>query len=605
MILVLTTVATLSALLIGSMGFTSTVARNVQRSNVYRSCLSVGDGVTEFAFANWREICRQQTNVQRPTTDFAAIALPTQALFPGVSNFTVSRGANPPNGTAFTVANFKVQAVDPQLNELATTATPPSPSNGMNLGTGSFFYLISADVTLPTLSGSPITVKVRRVFEKQLESPWSYAIFYADPLEIHPSPPFTINGAVHTNASLYTAHDTLTFSSKVTYTDDWSVGFASGDKSHTGETPKKPNQPSNLPPARDQAKQPFGLDSTRIFSTSDSNPNNDSYRELVERPVAGKTDPIAEARYYNQADVRILVDSSNNVTIKNKSDATVNASSTGNDLALYNVFTSATRTNDKIQDNREGAEIRLVTLDVSVIQKALTLTANGGTGELAGSTFKGVIYISDTSGTATTKRAIRLKNGAKMPVGGLTIASDNGIYVQGDYNTGRTLNGSGGVVYETPANANNDGTGSNVAFGYTRQPCAVVADAVMILSNSWTDTKSYQDVDDRVASPTTINTAIVSGIVPSGGASSGPNSYSGGAENFPRLMETWGSDKTFTYYGSMVELFVSKQHVGKWGTSNVYSPPRRVWNFDTLFYTSPPPGTLTLVSYNKQRWFIQ
>ncbi len=133
----------------------------------------------------------------------------------------------------------------------------------------------------------------------------------------------------------------------------------------------------------------------------------------------------------------------------------------------------------------------------------------------------------------------------------------------------------------------------------------MIADAVMVLSNAWSDAKSSYDVADRIASPTTINTAIVSGIVPSGLASSGPNSYSGGAENFPRLMETWGTDKTFTYYGSMVELFTSKQNIGKWGTANVYSPPRRAWYFDTLFYTSPPPGTLTLVSYNKQRWFLQ
>lgn len=605
MVIVLTFIATLSSLVIGAMTYTCAVSRNVQRSNSLRQAVGIGDGVMDISFAYWREICRQQTNIQRPTADFASIPLPTQSLFPSIPNFTASRGASPVNGTPYTVANFKVQAVDPQLNPLANDTTVPPPSYGMNLGTGSFYYLASADVTLPTLSGKPIAVKLRRVFEKQLESPWSYALFFVDPLEIHPSPPFTITGAVHTNGRLYTAHNTLTFTSKVTYSDDWSIGFAPGDKSHTGETPQAPHQPSNLPPARDQAKQPFGLDSTRIFNTADANPNNDSYRELIERPVAGQTDPIAAARYYNQADVRILVDSANNITIKNNSDATVTSSSTGTNLALYNVFTAALKTNDKIQDNRENAEIRLVTMDMSVIQKALTATAVGGTGELVNTGFKGVIYVSDTSGSSTVKRAIRLKNGAKMPTGGLTITSDNAIYIQGDYNTGRTLDSQGRVVYETPSNSKNDGTGSNVAFGYTRQPCAVIADAVMVLSNAWVDSRSYSDVSTRDATPTTINTAIVSGIVPSGGAASGANSYSGGAENFPRLMESWGTGNTFTYYGSMVELFNSQQFTGKWGNSNVYDPPKRVWYFDTLFYTSPPPGTLTLVSYNKQRWFVQ
>ncbi len=605
MIVVLTALATLASLVVAAVTYTSTVSRNVLRSNTMRTATGMGDGLMEFAFAHWRETCRQQTNTQRPTIDFAGIPLPTQALFPGIPQFTATRGSNPVNGTPYTVSNYKVQAVDPQLNALATDSIAPPPSRGMNLGTGSFYYLASADVSLPNLSGKPITVRLRRVFEKQLESPWSYAIFFADPLEIHPSPPFTITGAVHTNSSLYTAHNTLTFGSKVTYTDDWSVGFAPGDKSHTGETPQAPKQPANLPPARDQAKQPFGLDSTRIFNTSDTNPNNDSYRELIERPTAGQSDPIAASRYYNQADVRVLIDSANNVVIKNGSDATINASSTGTNLSLYNVFKAAIKTNDKIQDNREGAEIRLVSVDISVIQKALTSTALGGTGELVNTGFKGIVYVSDTSGTSTVKRAVRLKNGAKLPPGGLTIASENAIYIQGDYNTGRTVNAQGTVTYETPANSNNDGTGSNVAFGYTRQPCAVVADAVMVLSNAWTDAKSYSDVSDRDASPTTINTAIVSGIVPSGLAASGANSYSGGAENFPRLMESWGSNKTFTYYGSMVELFLSQQHIGKWGNSNVYDPPKRVWFFDTLFYTSPPPGPLILVSYNKQRWFMQ
>lgn len=609
MLIVLTALGTLSACVIASLNYTSIVSRNVMRSNAQRTATEVGDGAMEYAFAHWREICRQQTNTQRPTQAFETIPLPTQALFPAINNFTASRGANPGSGAPYTIANYKIEAVDPQLNALASNTTAPVPGIGQNLGTASFYYLASADVTIPSFAGKPIGVKLRRVFEKKLESPWQYAIFYTDYLEIHPSPPFTVTGWVHTNGKLYTAHDTLTFGSKVTYTDDWSIGFAPGDKSHTGETPKAPHQPANLPPARDQAKQPFGLDSTRIFSTSDSNPNNDSYRELVERPSSSYSDPIADARYYNQAGLRILVDNSNNVVIKNGSDVTVTASSTGDNLKLYQVVSSAITTGESLQDNREGATMRIASLDMEKIYKALTPVVAGGdgTGELVGTAFASnrIIYVSDTSGSSSTKRGIRLRKGAKMPAGGLTVASDNPVYIQGDYNTGRTVNGSGTVTKETPSNTKNDGTGNAYVAGYEKQPCAVLGDAVMILSNAWQDSRSTNDVSNRDATPTTINTAIVSGIVPSGQVSSGANSYSGGAENFPRFMESWGTGNTFTYNGSMVELFQSKQNVGKWGSSNVYDPPRRQWAFDTLFYTSPPPGTLTLVSYNKERWFVQ
>ena len=94
----------------------------------------------------------------------------------------------------------------------------------------------------------------------------------------------------------------------------------------------------------------------------------------MERPSAG-ADPIAEARYYNQADVRILINSSNQVTIKNKSDVTVTATSTGNDKKLYDVFSAAvavdTSSNGLIQDNREGARLRVASLDMEKVYKAL------------------------------------------------------------------------------------------------------------------------------------------------------------------------------------------------------------------------------------------
>ena len=448
-----------------------------------------------------------------------------------------------------------------------------------------------------------LTVKVRRVFHKQLQSPWEYAIFYNDLLEMNPGASQTITGWVHTNGSLYTAMSDLTFGSKVDYGNDWGISWAPGDQDHAGTTPASPVWPSNLPPARGQIQLPFGLDPTQVFT--DTNANNISYRELIMPPTSGVADPIATARYYNQADIRILVDNSNNVTMTDNAGNTVNASSTGNDAALYSVFHSAIKTNDSFQDDREAATMRIVTMDMSKVTAALTSTSNGGTGTLLSTGFKGIVYVADTSGSATVKRGVRLKNGASMPTGGLTVVSENPVYIQGDYNTGRVVNGSGTVTSETPSNHANNGTGNNIVSGYKEQPCAVLGDAINILSNAWTDSESTAALTSRNASPTTVNAAIVSGIVPTGTSTSGANSYSGGEENFPRFLEDWSNGKTFTYYGSMVELFKSQQSIGFWGNANVYNPPNRNWNFDTLFYTQPPPGTFTIVTYVKQRWFLQ
>src|SRR5207244_6119342 len=134
--------------------------------------------------------------------------------------------------------------------------------------------------------------------------------------------------------------------------------------------------------------------------------------------------------------------------------------------------------------------------------------------------------------------------------------------------------------------------------GYTRQPSSVIGDAVNILSNAWIDANSFSGLSSRTANNTTVNTAILAGIVPSAG-----NVYSGGAENFPRFLENW-SGKTLTYYGSMVELYQSQQAIGRWGASNVYNPPTRQWYFDPNLQVYTPPGSLAVFSYAKGRWFL-
>ena len=584
LIVVLSVIATLAVGVVVALDYTSAVRHHVSRSDVLQNAVSVGDGVLEHEFSYWREVCRSNTDASLNTSSFSTIPLPTQSQFPSISNFSAQRTpADYTQSQVPTVSNFQVIAVDPQMRAIASGA-PLVPAIGMSASTSTMAYLGQADVTLPFKSDK-ITAKVRRVFQKEQISPWNWAIFYTDLLEIHPGAPMFVNGWVHTNGTLYTGHNLLTFQSKVTYATDWVVGFAPGDarapNGSNPEVPTSPNYPSNLPPAYDVAHQPFGLDATRIFSTTDANPNNDSYHELIEPPVTGYNDPLAGKRYYDQAGVKINIDSSNVVTIRDQNNNIVTASSPGQGGVLYNTFASAITTNQTIQDNREGNTVRLVTLDVGAVS---TKIRNGTL-----SPFNNIIYINDSSASqtgGTPKRGVRLKNGAIMPTTGLTVASSNPVYIQGDYNTGGNPPSNSGN-YSQPQVA-----------GYTRAPCAVIGDAINILSNAWNDSNSTASLSSRVASNTTINSAIISGIVPSAN-----NYYSGGAENFPRFLETW-SGKSLTYYGSMVELYQSRQSIGRWGSANVYNPPNRQWFFDTNFQVNTPPGTLMVYSYTKGRWFL-
>ncbi|HWX15379.1 MAG TPA: hypothetical protein VNY07_02220 [Chthoniobacterales bacterium] len=584
--------------------YTMNISRNVQRSNTLESAIVTGDSCLDILFGNWRSICGQPGNVNLPlpTNSFTSIPLPTSSLFPNIPNFGAEAAdyygaslANPP-----AISNFKVVAVDAEWNPIADPAATPIPMLGAagTTTTAVYNYVASADITLPTATGN-VVAKVRRVFQRQQISPWNFAIFYVDPLEIHPGPQFTLTGWVHTNSNLYTAHSSLTFASKVDYGSDWFINFMPGDGQHPGETPQSPNYPSNLPPARAQALQPFGLDSTSIFNTTDSNPNNDSWNELIQPPVAGFPDPLAGERYWDQANVVIQVSDNPSSSTKGFDGVkghdlvtigTPNPDGTITPLLstspLYQTLSSAISTNQTIQDNREGATIRIATLDVSQIEN----TAPGNPTYKAGVPASPIIYMYDNSNSSSTRRAIRIKNGSKIPTAGLTIASNNPVYVQGDFNTGET----------PPSDSGNpsDATTPQVS-GYTRAPASILADAMNILSNSWSDSQSGTM---PAATNTTVNAAFIAGIVPTAPVG-GDGSYSGGAENFVRFLEDWSS-ATLTYYGSMVELYQSKQSIGEWGKANVYSPPKRQWYFDTNFQTKLPPGSIMIYTYIKGRWYV-
>jgi hypothetical protein len=251
------------------------------------------------------------------------------------------------------------------------------------------------------------------------------------------------------------------------------------------------------------------------------------------------------------------------------------------------------------------------------------------------------IYVTDTSANwATGNRvAVRLKNCGRMQIN--TIVSDLPVYIQGDFNTGTitptTRNPGNDLVWPTatlpaalePAANNTSVPGTNyndlvapndyttttiVGLGstanYSRFQCVVVADAVTVLSNNWNDANSGLGLASRVATNTTINCSIVSGIVPTSGGY-----YSGGAENFVRLLEDW-SNKRLTIVGSQIELWPSKNATGTWGKANVYNEPsQRNWYPEpliqsvpgsssavgTMFVTNAP--NLMLVGYLKHRWY--
>jgi hypothetical protein len=201
------------------------------------------------------------------------------------------------------------------------------------------------------------------------------------------------------------------------------------------------------------------------------------------------------------------------------------------------------------------------------------------------------------------RRGVRLINGTLLPgiynvttpnqSLGFTLASENGVYVQGNYNvTSVTLPGG-----SAPAPSQNYLPQNTV----NQIPAAIASDAVTILSNNWDDSKSFAfpfTQANRVATATQVRFAMLTGDGITGNttisfAPSGFGQLNGGIHNFKRYLEQWTGVR-LNYAGSLVNLFNSRNNNGFWKCCNaVYNPPIRDWTFDTTFLDPNrlPPGT--------------
>jgi hypothetical protein len=494
----------------------------------------------------------------------------------------------------------------------------------------SYYYLAAVDVSVPVMNGN-VTAKVRRVFEKKVDNAWGYALFYMSDLELHPSAALTINGPVMTNSNLYISTSLFTATNqydsanllsavgKVSFAGDYVNSFAPYDaRSGNGTSTSAPNFVAGMPPVQEGALLPFGWDVT-TDSNAGTSANNDNYREIIEIPVTG-ADAFSSYRYYNQADIRVLIDASNNVTItaqQYNADGTRRTNADGSPMHVtclanssntspnfnQNVFTminAALTRNIAFADYREATFVRVANLDISRLKTDIEARKMSPF-------FTGVIYITDTSTNGatisaplggsgatqgTTERGIRLVSGASLPstsstgtyygitvngvftpswLGGLTIVSGNPVYIRGDYNTGSGTIPSNAVT--TP-----DFSKPNVA-SYTRQPSAVMGDSINVQSALWSDANVLTTaIAQRTTQNTTINTALLAGNV----LATSSAAYSGGGENFIRLNEDW-SGKNLTYYGSAVQLFQSIQGARTYtSASSIFRSPTLRWYWDPV-----------------------
>jgi hypothetical protein len=172
--------------------------------------------------------------------------------------------------------------------------------------------------------------------------------------------------------------------------------------------------------------------------------------------------------------------------------------------------------------------------------------------------------------------------------GGFTVASENPVYVLGNYNTNGTADTFWAAGVQVPHSA-----------------ASIIADSVTVLSNQWSDANSLLNptaLGNRSAGnagqDTYYRMAVSGGKnipfpIPGWAGVGQDFGTDGGLHNFLRYLENWGNVNLW-YDGSLVSMYYAEYDTGIFKCCTVvYSPPSRKYYFDTLFLNpnNLPPAT--------------
>jgi hypothetical protein len=611
------------------LSWTTTNARITTRNNLFNQSENAADSETEnilsymmrdFSYGNLGSAATYYTN------------FPPTNGWPLYFQFSATNGD--PNAAANVAASV-------YIGQQSTSAT--------NLGSqyaGLYGFVLPTTIACtatPLGQGQNLSATICQTIEFDLIPLFQFAIFYNMDLEINPGAGMNVNGHVHSNDAIWatgsgSGASALVFSNYVEAASGVFLQRSTNDPS-TARTGNVVFSISNNNPIGNAnvLTMPVGA------NTGNNNPTN--VLAILDLPPAAYAPPNFGAAYSgtgsnylaNEADLVV----SNSATAANGiAILTTNGLSYTNiyvyyqdpnnspnyllyvqpDLMVTNSITTngAVRmtntfafysfvTNVSFYDYRESATVKAVQINVTNLDLWLANTNyftnslgvfqpgsyyNGlktsGSTEVSPQSINSIYVYSSVPRTASQLAAVRVVNGSRLPPSGLTVVTPEPLYVLGNYNI--TTNGSQ--------------TSTILGDTANTYPAALMGDSVTILSPSWSDAyNSGTTIGSRTVSAanTTVNAATLEGIVPSNGAH-----YSGGVENFLRLIESWNSgNNQLTYNGSIIVLFPSQYATNFWqAPGNYYNPPDRRWGFDLNFNTASlmPPLTPKIRATIRGSW---
>lgn len=448
------------------------------------------------------------------------------------------------------------------------------------------------------LSGmDPVAAGVQQEIAIDTIPAFQYAIFYNGQLEFTQCATLTVRGRTHANGKICmgaASSATLTFNGLVTTASSILVSNMAGYSSFS--TPVYKGTPSpGYKTGQPSLNLPIGTNNTAA-----------AVREIINPTPVGEpvTSAMGQQRFYNKASIVLLVNNTN-VSFIVKDQGTISGSTTN--VAYNSASPSAVEKANLVRalpflsvtnqfwDFREGKQVMVTELDMGALKNWLPTNsqvlakypASGASG------YPNILYVAD-SRTVKPLHALRVRNGSIIPTNGpsaalasgFTVATQNPLYVWGNYNT--------------PNASHVSTTNTTATF-----PASLVSDAITILSENWND-KTYgtntSTLTSRTAKNTTVNAAIVAGSVYTTGSAVGQ--FSGGVVNLTRLLENW-SGKTLWLNTSLVNLYNSAKATAQFRNPGIYyNAPTRNFNFDQNFLSQfkLPPGTPMVSVISRFKW---
>lgn len=559
-LLLITFVLSITMMTLGSFMYRTEVTAGINhRNNQFRRNFSAAEGATERALA----LMINDFKISGPSildSNLSSYQLTIPGIDDGVTwtNFVFYDNTGVSN---------RVAVVETQSSTYKALSSKYSGLSGYVTT-----YQISALATEPGSLYPDMKAGVIQEIEFTQIPAFQFALFYNQLMEFTWTAEMEVSGRVHGNTDIYTgSSQNLTFHDDVTSVGvnentEW-LGFSDTDFTGTLSF---------------ASKKETGASALNIPISPDADPNN--VRDILDVPPAGESPHSwkGQQRMYNKAELVIRVtDAGPMVYVKNSLD------SSGTQIPQEQVedFLDTTPT---FTDQREGKLVKATELDVA---KFSTWAATNSfvTSKLGAGVPPNIVYVSDERSVAGSEMAaVRVVNGSQLPSRGLTLATQNPLYVKGDYNQ------------PDPLKLNTSDTSNTL-------PASFVSDAITVLSSSWDDSKSHYNFRARRAQPTTINAAIMTGNVQTSPGATPMNGYSGGVGNLTRLLEDWSHSgyQELTVNGSMIAMFESQiaNSQFRW-PGYYYYAPRREFNLDQNFtdQSKLPPGTPQVISVVRKSW---